>query len=202
MFPHVGCRGPQLDFVVSAENKNCIHLKRLCLALEVCIYGPDGKDKIKPADVDLTITNNILHSLFSHVELFLDGKLVSSSNNNYHHLAYIETELTTDIASKMTWAQCQGYHYRANEKSNEELKMKQLDNFRKGEEFKIELYGAPNIDFLGCERLLLPGVSLHLRFYRSPSSCALESVGTWTADDIKLIDQAPFSVVIERHLFL
>ena len=198
VFPHVGCRGPQLDFVVSAENKNCIDLNRLCLALEVCIYGPDGKDKIKPADVDLTFANNILHSLFSHVELFLDGKLVSSSNNNYHHLAYIETELTTDIASNMTWAQCQGYHYRANEKSNEELKMKQLDNFRKGEEFKIELYGAPHIDFLDCERLLLPGVSLHLRFYRSPSNCALESVGTWTADDIKRIDQAPFSVVIEK----
>ena len=22
LFPHLGCRGPQLDFVVSAENKN------------------------------------------------------------------------------------------------------------------------------------------------------------------------------------
>ena len=84
VFPHVGCRGPQLGFVVSAENKKCIDLNRLlCLALEVCIYGPDGKEKIKPADVDLAFATNILHSLFSHVELFLEGKLVSSSNNKY-----------------------------------------------------------------------------------------------------------------------
>ena len=87
VFIHVDCRGRQLEFVVSAENKNCIDLKSLRLALEVCIYGPDGNDKITPADVDFTFANNILHSLFSYVELFFDRKLVSSSNNNYHHLA-------------------------------------------------------------------------------------------------------------------
>ena len=32
MFPFVGCRGSQMDFVVSGENKNGIDLNRLCLA--------------------------------------------------------------------------------------------------------------------------------------------------------------------------
>ena len=45
VFPHVGCRGPQLDFFVTAENKNCIDLNQICLALEVCVHGPDGKEK-------------------------------------------------------------------------------------------------------------------------------------------------------------
>ena len=173
VFPHVGCRGPQLDFFVTAENKNCIDLNRICLAVEICIYQPDGSEKLKPADVDLTFANNTLHSLFSHVEMFLNGKLISSSNNNYHHLAFIETELTTDIGSKLTWAPCQGYRYRANAKSSQEVKEKALAEFRKGDQFNLELYGAPHIDFLDCERLLLPGVTLHLRFYRSPNNCAL-----------------------------
>ena len=29
VFPHVGCRGPQLDFFVTAENQMCIDLNRI-----------------------------------------------------------------------------------------------------------------------------------------------------------------------------
>ena len=29
VFPHAGCRGPQLDFFVTADNKNCIDLNRI-----------------------------------------------------------------------------------------------------------------------------------------------------------------------------
>ena len=130
--------------------------------------------------------------------MFLNGKLISSSNNNYHHLAFIEIELTTDIGSKLTWAPCQGYRYRANAKLSQEVKEKALAEFRKGDQFNLELYGAPHIDFLDCERLLLPGVTLQLRFYRSPNNCALERVGTWSAADIKRVDQTPYSVVIEK----
>ena len=164
----------------------------------MCIYRPDGKNKIKSAEVDLTFANNILHSLFSHVELFLDENLLSSSNNIYHQLACVETELTTDIASKMIWAQCQCYYYKANENSNEELKMKERDIYRNGEEFKIELYGAPHIALLDCERFLLHGILFQLRFYGSSSNCALESVGTWTAYEIKRTDQALSFVVTEK----
>ena len=146
----------------------------------------------------MTFANNTLHSLFPQVELYLNGKLISSSNNNYHHLAFIETELTTDLASKLTWAPCQGYKYRANDKANREVKEKELNEFMKGEQFILELYGAPQIDFLDCERHLLPGVTLHFPFYRSPNNCAIESVGTWAAADIKRIDQTPYAVVIER----
>ena len=178
VFPHVGCRGSQLVFLVTADNKNCIALNRIFLSLEVFLYQPDGRE-VKPADVELTFGNNTFHSMFSHVEMFLNGKLISSSNNNYHHLAFIETEMTTDIASKRTWDPCQGYMYRAKDKANAEAKEKELNYFRKGEKINLELYGAPHVDFLDCERLLLPGVTLHLRFYRSPNNCALQRVGMW-----------------------
>ena len=197
VFPHVGCRGPQLYFFCNRRNKNSIDLNRIYLSLEVCLYQPDGTEKVKRANVELTFANSTLHSLFSHVEMFLIGKLISSSSNNYHHLAFIETELTTNIASKRTWAPCQGCRFRAKDKANAEAK-EELNEFRKGEQFNLELYAAPHVDFLDCERLLLPGVTLHLRFYRSPNSCAVERVGTWEAADIKRVDQTPYAVVIER----
>ena len=198
VFPHVGCKGPQLDFFVTAENKNCIDLNKICLALEVCIYTPDGKDALKPGGTQLTFANNTLHSLFSHVEMFLNGKLISSSNNNYHHLAFIQTELTTDIGSKKTWVHCQGYRYRGQAEDNEKEKEKDLASFTELGKFKLQLYGAPHVDFLDCERLLLPGVTLHLRFYRSPNNCALESIGDWSEEEIKKVNQVPYSVVIDK----
>jgi len=198
-FPHVGCRGPQLDFFVTAENKNCIDLNRICLALDVSLYTPDGKTLVKPGtDPVLIYGNNLLHSLFSHVELFLNGKLISSSNNNYHHAAFVETELTSDTEGKQTWAQCQGYRYRGDAKQYAEQKDKIIDAFTKRGNYNISLYGAPHVDFFECERFLLPGVTLHLRLYRAPSNCSLEAVGTLDADAIKAADQTPYSVVIEK----
>ena len=199
VFPHVGCRGPQLDFFVTAENKNCIDLNRICLALDVSLYTPDGKTLVKPrTDPVLIYGNNLLHSLFSHVELFLNGKLISSSNNNYHHAAFVETELTSDTEGKQTWAQCQGYRYRGDAKQYAEQKDKIIDAFTKRGNYNISLYGAPHVDFFECERFLLPGVTLHSRLYRAPSNCSLEAVGTLDADAIKAADQTPYSFVIEK----
>ena len=60
VFPHVGCRGPQLDFFVAAEAKNLIDLNRIFLCVEVAIYLEDGKTKAKPGDVDVVVFNNTL----------------------------------------------------------------------------------------------------------------------------------------------
>ena len=146
----------------------------------------------------ILFSNNTLHSLFSHVELFLNGKLISSSNNNYHHAAFVETELTTDPISKKTWACCQGYQYRPNKKKNLEIKDGIMKKFSDLGKCSLHLYGAPHVDFLDCERVLLPGVTLHLRFYRSPNQCALETLTDLDEAAAKALDQNTPVVVIER----
>ena len=130
--------------------------------------------------------------------MFLNGKLISRSNINYNHLAFIETELTRDIASKVMWAPCQGYKYRANGKAKQEVEEKNLNQFRNGEKINLELYGEPHIKFLDCEWFLLPGVTHQLRFYRPPNTCAIKSAGTWETANIERVDQTPYAVVIER----
>ena len=100
VFPHVGCRGSQLDFFVAAESKNLIDLNRIVLSVEVAIYHDDGKSKAKPGDFEAVFSNNTLHTLFSHAELCLVGKLISHSNNCCLPSAFVETELTTDTDSK------------------------------------------------------------------------------------------------------
>lgn len=112
IFPIGGCTGPTLEFVVTGEHRNCIDMNFIQLNMQAAIYSPDGKDALKPGDgCAVVFTNNTLHSLFSKCEVRVNGVVIADSNNTYHHRAFLETELTTNMDSKATWAACQGYEY-------------------------------------------------------------------------------------------
>ena len=81
---------------------------------------------------------------------------------------------------------------------NLEVKNKIMKKFAAYGTCSLYLYGAPHVDFLDCERLLLPGVTLHLRLYRSPNLCALESLTDLDADAVKSLDKNLPVVVIEK----
>ena len=200
VFPHVGCRGPQLDFFVSAESKNLIDLNRIILNVKVGIYQQDGKDRLKVNEQNIVFGNNTLHTLFSHAELYLNGKLISHSNNCYFHSAYIETELTTDSEAKTTWAKCQGYNYLAKSSQQTTLFNRLYQDFDRQAECTLELCGAVHVDFLDCEKLLVPGVTLHLRLYRSPTNTILFLNGS--DDEAKALEGKVQGVIEKASLFV
>ena len=200
VFPHVGCRGPQLDFFIAAEAKNLIDLNRIQLSVEVGIYHEDGKTKAKPGDFDVVFSNNTLHTLFSHAELYLNEKLISHSNNCYLHSAFVETELTTDTDSKESWAKCQGYNYLAKMEDKEEMHDELATAFSNQKDCKMQLYGALHLDFLDCEKLLLPNVTLHVRLYRAPNNTLLYLNGT--DEQAKTLDGKVLAIVEKASLFV
>ena len=200
MFPHVGCRCPQLDFFISAESKNLIDLNRIVLNVKVGIYQEDGKDRLKVNEQNIVFGNNTLHTLFSHAELYLNGKLISHSNNCYLHSAFIETELTTDSEAKNTWAKCQGYNYLAKSTKRLDLHNALYAEFDQQKECTMELCGALHIDFLDCEKLLVPGVTLHLRLYRSPTNTLLSLNGS--DDEAKALEGKVQGVIEKASLFV
>ena len=67
-FPHVGCRGPQLDFFVTTEAKKLIDLNRILLSVKVGVNTEDGKTHAKVNEHPIVFSNNTLHILFSHAE--------------------------------------------------------------------------------------------------------------------------------------
>ena len=121
VFPQVGCSGPQLDFVVTSDSRNLIDLNTITLDLECAIYDADAKPPAE-GSIPVCFTNNTLHSLFSHPEVFLNEILVSTSNNAFLHSAFTETEMTTDLDSERTWAKTQGYQYQGDKNTIEEVK--------------------------------------------------------------------------------
>ena len=142
VFPHVGCRGPQLDFFVTAEAKNLIDLNRILLSVKVGVYTEDGKTRAKVNEHPIVFSNNTLHTLFSHAELYLNGKLISHSNNCYFHAAFIETELTANTDGKQTWTKCQGYDYLAKTSEQNQQFNELYAVFDRQKQCTTELYGA------------------------------------------------------------
>ena len=195
VFPHVGCRGPQLELFVISDNTKCTDLNRICLGLDLKLYNPDAKDAATPDN--LTFSNNTLHSLFPHAELLLIGELISSSNNNYHHAAVVETELTLDPVSKKDMGRLPRPPLSTKRRKNLEVKNKIIKkllimlpaHFTSMELHKLTVWS---------EQLLLPGVILQLRFHRLSNLCALEFLTDLDADEVKSLDENPPVVVIEK----
>ena len=62
---------------------------------------------------------------------------------------------------------------------------------QKSRKTKLRLVGAPHIDFFECEKILLPGITLHIRLHRSSNDFVLTSLDS-SSDDEK------FVAIIER----
>ena len=180
--PQVGCRGPQLDFIVSSDNRNLVDFNKI--VLDVPIYKADGKTPAEEV-LPLCFANNTLHSLFDHAEVFLDGILVSSSNNAYHHAAFIETEMTTDLDAKTTWARYQGYEYQAGKTSGEELAKWKNEKYEHAK-FQKTNYGCLDrliLTFSNVKKIILPGITLHIRLHRSSNDFVLTSLDSSSNDE-------------------
>ena len=191
VFPQVGASGPTLDFVVSGDNRNCIDLNYIHLSLVAAIYE-EGRNKIKASDgVGVIFVNNAMHSLFSQVELYLNGSLISDSNNTYHHRVLIETELTNQD-SKSTWAACQGYAYNPDPDDKRRTTEWYANRLKQtlAADYRMHFYGTLYVDFFTCERLLLPEVNMRIKLCRSSSEFSLMGQG----DDAK----KKFTAVVEK----
>ena len=154
VFPHVGLKGLNLFFVTPVNNI-CIDLYQISLGLGIKLSHPDGKKAEMPDDVILS--NNIVHSVLSDVDMFLNKKPLPDSNNSYHHVAFVWTKPTTDPNRKKIWTVYKGYQYRANKHKNLQLNDKIMKKFTNDGLCQNCPRGPPLFDFLGCDRLLPSG---------------------------------------------
>ena len=91
---------PSWNFFVTAEAKNLIDLNRILLCVKVGVYTEDGKTCAKMNEHPIGFSTNTLQTLSWYADFYLNGKLISNSNNCYLHAAFIETERTTDTEGK------------------------------------------------------------------------------------------------------
>ena len=191
---------PPAGLFVTAEAKNLIDLNRILLSVKVGVYTEDRKTRAKVNEHPIVFSNNTLHTLFSHAELYLNGQLISHSNDYYFHSAFIETEPTANTDGKQTWTKCQGFDYLAKTSDENQHFNKLYADFDRQKRCTTELYGALFIDFFDCEKLLVPDVTLHLRLFRSPNNTMLFMKGT--NDEAKALDGKVQAINEQASLFV
>ena len=103
----------------------------------------------------------------------MNGEKISTTNANFTHKSYIETEFSYGNDAKKTWLACQGYYYEKNP-SAIDGNGRRAENFteRKGlvaASNELKLFGKTACDFLSCDKHLISGVTIRLSLRRSPN---------------------------------
>ena len=86
-----GGSSTSIDFVKGASAENFYDLSKTLLYVKCKITKADGS--AIPSGRKVAPVNNALGSLFTQVEVSLNGERVSSSSLNYAYKAYLETHL-------------------------------------------------------------------------------------------------------------
>ena len=170
--------GPMLEFEVLGDRNNFIDLQRTRLEIVARIVRSNGNvlrtHATEAANRDTPyFVNNPLSSLFSECTLSLNGEKISTTNANFAHKSFIETEFSYGNDAKKTWLACQGYYYEENPSAIDGAGRRADDvTERKGlvaASRELKLFGKIACDFLSCDKHLLSGVTIRLSLRRSPN---------------------------------
>ena len=112
----------------------------------------------------VTYVNNILHSIFSDGEVYINNQRIYISNGLYTHKSYISNNFKSIISEYKGVLHCEGYDY---EQDTEDISNPLPDPFfttrmkllSRPDGFK--LYGKVAIDFFSTSELLHPNMKKH-----------------------------------------
>ncbi|XP_063933483.1 uncharacterized protein F54H12.2-like [Zophobas morio] len=156
-----------LEFVINTADEY-IDLSHTLFALNAKLVKEDGANFI--ATDKIVPVNNILHSLFSRVDVYLNQKLISPPNNTYVYKSYIETLLNYCPAAKNSHLTC-GLWYPDTAGSRDSVEdanagcKNRLVFIKENKEF--DLIGHLNCDLFKQNKFLINGVELRIKLVRS-----------------------------------
>ena len=118
----------------------------------------------------VTYVNNILHSIFSNVEVYINNQQIYNSNGLYAHKPYISNNFKAAISEYKGVLHCEVYDY---EQDPEDINNPLLDPFftrrmkLPSRPDAFMLYGKLRIDFFSASELLYPNMNIRLRLIRA-----------------------------------
>ena len=130
----------------------------------------DDDDSEEEEVARVTYVNNILHSIFSNVEVYINNQQIYSSNGLYAHKSYISNNFKAVISEYKGVLKCEGYDY---EQDPEDISNPLADLFftRRMKPLSrpvgFMLYGKLGIDFFSTSELLYPNMKFRLRLIRA-----------------------------------
>ena len=137
---------------------------------ECVVFTETGDDSDQEEVARVTYVNNIMHSIFSNVEVYINNQQIYNSNGLYAHKSYISNNFKAAISEyKGVW-HCEGYDY---EQDPEDIANPPPDPFSTRRMKLLSrpdgfmLYGKLGIDFSSTSELLYPNMKIRLRLIRA-----------------------------------
>ena len=138
---------------------------------ESVVFTERGEDSDQEEDVArVTYVNNIVQSIFSNVEVYINNQQIYNSIGLYAHKSYISINFKAAISEYKGVMHCEGYDY---EQDPEDIANPLPDPFltRRMKLLSrpdgIMLYGKLGIDFFSTSELLYPNMKVRLRLIRA-----------------------------------
>ena len=119
----------------------------------------------------VTHVNNILHSIFSNVEVYINNQQIYNSNGLYAHTSYISNNFKGAIYQYKGILHCERYVYE--EFPDEIMEAPLAEPFFTRRRKMLSrpdgflLYGNLGVDFFSTSELLYPNMKLRLRLIRT-----------------------------------
>lgn len=166
-----------IEFLIPGSGEEYIDLAHTTLHLIAKIKVDDSIEKGQEANI--APINNLLHSIFSQVDIHLNQKCITPPSNNYNYRAYIENLLNygsdaknshlssviweKDVSGKMdtlaTDSLCNsGYTKRRDISKNEQV---------------IEMYGNLHCDIFNQDKFMINGVDMTVKLIKAKNEFVL-----------------------------
>lgn len=173
-----------LEFCVPGHGETYIDLAHTLLSVKVEIQRSVAlTDKDNDDSANVGPVNNLLHSMWSQIDVFFNQKPVSPANNLYAYRAYIENLLNYGPSAKAshmsTVLWCDDTAGKMDMTTDENLGLKKRKELVKGGG-SIDLIGHLHCDVMNQDRFLINGVELRLRLVRAKDTfCLMDSTGMY-----------------------
>jgi hypothetical protein len=168
-----------IEFLVNGSS-DYVDLNNSFLYIKAKITKADGSNL--DADEATAPVNNFLHSLFSQVDVQLEGTTITSSNATYAYRAYIETLLSFNKSSKSTQLSTAMYYKDTAGRMDSITVVDATSNsgFMKRRELaaesrSFEVMGRLHGDIFFQERYIISGVNIKLKLSRSKDAFCIMS---------------------------
>lgn len=179
-----------IEFVIPGNGEEYTDLAHTMLSVRVGLKLNIEEDKLSTAEKESIKSsgpvNLFMHSLFSQVDVTINGKAVSQPTNAYPYRAFIETLLNYGPAAKnshlstVLWSDDTAGKMDDLVNGNEGLvARRKLLNWKK----KVDMIGHLHVDIFNQEKLLLNGCELRVRLVRSRDNfCLMDTTNHLQAD--------------------
>ena len=186
-----------VEFFVAGTGEEYIDLSKTKLYVRARIRNANGSALTEEQSKLVAPVNNWLHSLFSQLDVFLNDRLVSTSNNLYAYRAYLETLLNHGEDAEKSQLTCSlFYRDKAGkmELTGDDNKGWKVRNKFTAASTAVDMIGTPFVDIFNQARYLVNNVNMKLRLLRHSPDFSLMVDATSTLNYQIVIEQATLYV--------